>query len=40
MEVQNKLKISLIQYDVIWEDAKANHAYLDELLANHQTDII
>ncbi|MGV0925852.1 nitrilase-related carbon-nitrogen hydrolase [Empedobacter sp. ULE_I145] len=40
MEIQNKLKISLIQYDVIWEDTKANHAYLDELLANHQTDII
>ena len=40
MENQNKLKISLIQYDLIWEDAKKNHQYLDELLKNHQTDII
>jgi len=36
----NKLKISLIQYDVIWEDAKANHDYLDQLLENHETDLI
>ena len=40
MEHQNKLKISLIQYDVIWEDAEANHFYLDNLLKDHQTDLI
>ncbi|WP_413531474.1 nitrilase-related carbon-nitrogen hydrolase [Empedobacter brevis] len=40
MEIQNKLKISLIQYDVIWEDTQANQLYLDELLMNHKTDLI
>lgn len=40
MENQNKLKISLIQYDVIWEDAEANQNYLNELLKDHKTDII
>lgn len=40
MEHQNKLKISLIQFDIIWEDAEANQAYLDVLLKDHQTDII
>ena len=38
--IQPKLKISLIQYDVIWEDAKANHDYLDNLLESHETDLI
>jgi len=38
--IQSKLKISLIQYDVIWEDAKANHDYLDNLLEAHETDLI
>ncbi|MBS7333693.1 MAG: nitrilase family protein [Weeksellaceae bacterium] len=40
MQQDKQLKISLIQYDVIWEDAKANHDYLDKILENHQTDII
>jgi len=40
MENQNKLKISLIQYDIIWEDAEANQNYLNELLKDHKTDII
>lgn len=40
IEIKNKLKISLIQYDVIWEDAEANHHYLDKLLENHHSDII
>jgi len=40
IENKSKLKISLIQYDVIWEDAKANLDYLDQLLENHQSDII
>ncbi|WP_322971673.1 nitrilase-related carbon-nitrogen hydrolase [Faecalibacter sp. LW9] len=40
--IENKanLKISLIQYDVIWEDAKANHDYLDKLLEGHESDLI
>ena len=40
VEIKDKLKISLIQYNVIWEDAEANYSYLDKLLANHQSDII
>ena len=40
MQQDNQMKISLIQYDVIWEDAKANHDYLDQLLENHETDLI
>ena len=40
MKHQNKLRISLIQYDVIWEDAKANQNYLDDLLKEHKSDII
>lgn len=40
LEIKNKLKLSLIQYDVIWEDATANHQYLDQLLKDHQTDIV
>ncbi len=40
MENKTHLKISLIQYPVIWEDAVANHRYLDTLLHQHQTDLI
>ena len=40
MQHQNKLKISLIQFDVIWEDHLANQQYLDHLLHQHQTDLI
>lgn len=40
LETKDILKISLIQYNVIWEDAKANQQYLDDLLKGHQTDII
>lgn len=40
MEKKQKLKISLVQYDVIWEDNIANYHYLDQLLKEHQTDII
>lgn len=40
LETKNKLKISLIQYDVIWEDALANQLYLDQLLQGHETDIV
>lgn len=40
MQHVNSLKVSLVQYDVIWEDAEANHAYLDKLLENHEADII
>lgn len=39
-ETKSKLRISLIEYDVVWEDAKANHQYLDELLLNHKSDIV
>lgn len=40
MERQNKLRISLIEYNLIWEDAKGNQHYLDELLKEHETDIV
>ncbi len=36
----DELNISLIQYDVIWEDREANFDYLDQLLTQHSTDII
>lgn len=36
----DELNISLIQYDVIWEDREANFIYLDQLLTQHSTDII
>lgn len=37
---KNELIISLVQYDVIWEDREANFLYLDQLLAGIETDII
>lgn len=40
IERLDKLRVSLIEYNLIWEDAKANQHYLDNLLNNHQTDII
>ncbi|MBA5628822.1 nitrilase-related carbon-nitrogen hydrolase [Moheibacter lacus] len=34
------LKISLAQYDIEWENPQANLEFLDDLLENHQSDLI
>ncbi len=36
----SKLKISLIQYDVAWEDREANYSRIEELIRSTETDLI
>ncbi|WP_068596891.1 nitrilase-related carbon-nitrogen hydrolase [Vaginella massiliensis] len=40
MQNESLLRISLIQFDVIWEDREANFAYMDQLLKHHRSDLI
>lgn len=38
--MKNILKISLVEFDMEWENPKANLDFLDQLLDNHQSDVV
>lgn len=38
--MKNKLKISLVEFDIDWENPKENRNFLDELLEHHNSDVI
>lgn len=38
--MKETLKISLAEYNIEWEDPQANLEFLDELLENHQSDLV
>ncbi len=38
--MKDTLKISLVEFDIEWEDSKSNLKFLDELLDNHNSDLI
>lgn len=38
--MKNTLKISLVEFDMEWENPKANFNFLDTLIDNHQSDLV
>lgn len=38
--MKNTLKISLVEFDMEWENPKVNLDFLDQLLDNHQSDVV
>lgn len=38
--MKEKLKISLVEFDIDWENSKVNRDFLDELLEGHNSDLI
>lgn len=39
-KMKENLKVSWIEYDIQWEDSFKNRTFLDELLKDHETDVV
>lgn len=38
--MKETLKISLVEFDIVWENPQANYEFLNHLLVNHKSDLV